>query len=79
MTSLRPLRSTLDALPTVAIGAALMAAAPSVGRSRASNASGYEPSETDCANVSAQPGRNSSHRLAARQIIPSSQWRFGRC
>jgi hypothetical protein len=78
MTSHRPSRSTLDGLPIVTIGAALMAAAPSVGRSQASNGGGYEPTETDCANVSAAPGRYSPDRLAVRQVIPSSRWSFGR-
>ena len=70
MASHRPLPSTCDGLPIVAIGAALMAAAPS-GRRRAAD---VEPSETDCPQEMAEPGRQ-----AARPIVPSSRWRFNRC
>lgn len=71
MASHRPLPSTCDGLPIVAIGAALMAAAPSGGRRRAADA---EPSQTDGAQAIAESGRQ-----AARPVVYSPRWRFDRC
>jgi hypothetical protein len=85
MTSHRQLRSTVDGLAAVAIGAALMAAAPIGAASaagdgsdsgesgQAANGGGYEPSETDCVNVARQPGRYAPDDLAACRVTPQSQ------
>ena len=79
MTSHRSLPSTRDGLPTVAIGAALMAAAPSGGRWLAANAGGDAPSQKDRGAASARPSGHPPDWLAARPVVASSRWRSDRC
>ena len=79
MTSHRSLPSTRDGLPTVAIGAALMAAAPSGGRWLAANAGGDAPSQKDRGAASARPSGHPPDWLAARPVVALSRWRSDRC
>jgi hypothetical protein len=77
MTSQRPPRSTLDGLPIVSIGAVLMAGGPSFGGSPAADDDGDKPSEIERAPFTAEPGRHTPRRQAARPVVPSSRSRFG--